>query len=35
MSIGAIYYWSSNVINIFYTEGKYGFPIRGNAKLEQ
>jgi hypothetical protein len=34
MSIGAINYWSSNVINIFYTEGKYGFPIRGNAKLE-
>jgi hypothetical protein len=33
LSIGAIDYWSSNVINIFYTEVKYGFPIGANAKL--
>ena len=33
-SIGAVEYWSSNVINIFYTEAKYGFPIVGNAKLK-
>jgi hypothetical protein len=33
LSIGAVEYWSSNVINIFYTEAKYGIPIGGNAKL--
>jgi len=33
-SIGAVNYWSSNVINIFYTEAKYGMPIGGNAKLK-
>ena len=34
VSIGAINYWSSNVINIFYTEAKYGLPIGGSAKLK-
>lgn len=34
VSIGAINYWSSNVINIFYTEAKYGLPIGGGAKLK-
>jgi hypothetical protein len=34
LSIGAINYWSSNVINIFYTEARYGIPIGGNAKLK-
>ena len=33
-SIGAINYWSSNVINIFYTEAKYGFPVGEYAKLK-
>ena len=34
LSVGGINYWSSNVINIFYTEAKYGVPIGGNAKLK-
>jgi hypothetical protein len=34
LSIGAINYWSSNVINIFYTEARYGFPLGANAKLK-
>ena len=33
LSIGAINYWSSNVLNIFYAEGKYAVPIGGGAKL--
>ncbi len=33
LSVGAVNYWSSNVINIFYTEAKYAVPIGGNAKL--
>jgi hypothetical protein len=33
-SIGAINYWSSNVINIFYTEAKYGMPVGDTAKLK-
>ena len=33
-SIGAVNYWSSNVINIFYTEAKYGFPVGEYAKLK-
>jgi hypothetical protein len=33
LAVGAVNYWSSNVINIFYTEAKYGIPIGGNAKL--
>jgi hypothetical protein len=34
LSVGGINYWSSNVINIFYTEAKYAVPIGGNAKLK-
>jgi len=34
LSIGAINYWSSNVINIFYTEAKYGVPVGEHAKLK-
>jgi hypothetical protein len=33
LSVGGINYWSSNVINIFYTEAKYAVPIGGNAKF--
>ncbi|BCT93936.1 porin [Lysobacter helvus] len=34
VSLGAVDYWSSNVINIFYTEAKYGFPLGEHATLE-
>lgn len=34
LSVGGINYWSSNVINIFYTEAKYAIPISPNAKLK-
>jgi hypothetical protein len=33
LSIGAIDYYSNDIINIFYTEGKYGFPIGESLKL--
>jgi hypothetical protein len=33
-SIGAVNYWSSNVINIFYAEGKYAVPVGERAKLK-
>ena len=32
-SIGAINYWSSDIINIFYTEAKYAIPITDTMKL--
>jgi hypothetical protein len=32
-SIGAIDYYSADIINIFYTEGKYSFPSSGKAKV--
>jgi hypothetical protein len=31
--IGAINYYSDDVINIFYTEAKYGIPLAGDSKL--
>jgi hypothetical protein len=31
--IGAINYYSDDVINIFYTEAKYGFPMAGGSRL--
>jgi outer membrane porin, OprD family len=34
LSIGAVNYWSSDVINIFYTEAKYGVPVGDRAKLK-
>jgi len=34
LSVGGVNYWSSNVINIFYTEAKYAVPIWSNAKLK-
>jgi hypothetical protein len=33
LSIGAIDYYSADIINIFYTEAKYGFPVGESAKL--
>jgi hypothetical protein len=32
-SAGAIYYHSNDVISIFYTEGKYAFPLGDSSKL--
>ena len=32
-SIGAIDYYSDDIINIFYTEGKYAFPLSDSSKL--
>jgi hypothetical protein len=32
-SIGAIDYWSNDVVNIFYTEAKYVFTVNDHAKL--
>lgn len=34
LAVGGVNYWSSNVINIFYTEARYGIPISGNAKFK-
>jgi hypothetical protein len=34
LSVGAVNYWSNDVINIFYTEAKYGVPIGEKAKLK-
>lgn len=34
MSIGAVGYSSDDLINIFYTEGKYGIPLDGGIKLK-
>jgi len=33
LSIGAIDYYSEDIINIFYTEAKYGFPVGDSSKL--
>lgn len=33
LSIGAINYYSDDIINIFYTEGKYGVALSDNSKL--
>ena len=33
LSIGAIDYYSDDIINIFYTEAKYAFPVGEKAKL--
>ena len=33
LSIGAINYYSDDIINIFYTEGKYGAALSDNSKL--
>jgi len=32
-SIGAINYYSQDIINIFYAEGRYGFPVGDNSNL--
>jgi len=34
LSIGAINYYSEDIINIFYTEGKYAFPLGEEWKLK-
>ena len=34
LSIGAVGYFSDDLINIFYTEGKYGIPLDGEMKLK-
>ena len=34
LSIGAIDYYSNDIINIFYTEAKYGFPINDSVTLQ-
>lgn len=33
-AIGAIDYWSNDIINIFYTEAKYGIPVGERAMLK-
>ena len=33
LSIGAINYWSDDIINIFYTEAKYGFAVSDRCRI--
>ena len=33
LSLGAVNYYSADIINIFYTEAKYGFPLGEDIKL--
>lgn len=34
LSVGAINYYSQDIINIFYTEAKYALPLAGGSKLK-